>query len=205
VAPSSPESRPSPSGGLRPALTPAPGDTMTPLPGCCASRKIRSPRFQGIAICVSVVGSGIGGGVPGVADAGTSRGRVEGFIARCLLAGRERIDFSGLSPQLRLDERLGHCQGVDHDHWRPARTSATISSEVDPHDRSQALSLATISASVGPAAILDSSPATKATKKESDLPSAGCDSVGWPHRVGGSWPQFSTRRAVVTELFGPIR
>ncbi len=89
------------------------------------------------------------------------RPEVEGFIARCLLTGRDHIDFSGLSPQLKLDERLDHCQGVDHDHWRPARTSATISSEVDPLDRSRALSLATISASVGPAAILDSSPATK--------------------------------------------
>jgi hypothetical protein len=33
----------------------------------------------------------------------------------------------------------------------------------------------------------------------------GCDSVGWPHRDGGRWPHFATRRAVVTELFGPTR
>jgi len=33
----------------------------------------------------------------------------------------------------------------------------------------------------------------------------GCDSVGWPHRVGGSWPHVSTRWAVLTELFGPTR
>src|SRR5690349_9114605 len=32
---------------------------------------------------------------------------------------------------------------------------------------------------------------------------AGRDSVGWPHRDGHSWPHFSTRWAVVTELFGP--
>jgi hypothetical protein len=33
----------------------------------------------------------------------------------------------------------------------------------------------------------------------------GCDSVGWPHRVGAGWPHVSTRWAVVTELFGPTR
>jgi len=33
----------------------------------------------------------------------------------------------------------------------------------------------------------------------------GCDSVGWPHRDGGRWPHFATRRAVVTKLFGPTR
>jgi len=31
----------------------------------------------------------------------------------------------------------------------------------------------------------------------------GCDSVVGPHRVGGKWPQSSTRRAVVTDLSGP--
>ena len=34
---------------------------------------------------------------------------------------------------------------------------------------------------------------------------SGCDSVDWPHRDGGSWPHFATRRAVVTKLFGPTR
>jgi transposase len=33
----------------------------------------------------------------------------------------------------------------------------------------------------------------------------GCDSVDGPHRDGGRWPHLSTRRAVVTELFGPTR
>jgi hypothetical protein len=33
----------------------------------------------------------------------------------------------------------------------------------------------------------------------------GRDSVIWPHRDGGGWPHFATRRAVVTELFGPTR
>lgn len=35
--------------------------------------------------------------------------------------------------------------------------------------------------------------------------SIGRDTVGWPQGDGGSWPHSSTRRAVVTELFGPTR
>jgi len=31
------------------------------------------------------------------------RPEVEAFIARCLVAGRDRIDFSGLPPQLKLE------------------------------------------------------------------------------------------------------
>ena len=45
-----------------------------------------------------------------------------------------------------------------------------------------------------------------ATRRFFPVPwSSGCDSVGWPHRDGGRWPHFATRRAVVTKLFGPTR
>lgn len=49
---SSPGSRPRPSGGLRPALTPAPGAVpwqRAGAPAVRASNKFRSLRFQGIA------------------------------------------------------------------------------------------------------------------------------------------------------------
>ena len=52
VAPSSPASRPSPPGGLRPALTPAPGAVPEETSGTPAAQEIhkfRSLRFQGIA------------------------------------------------------------------------------------------------------------------------------------------------------------
>src|SRR3954451_15426503 len=48
MAPSSPGSRPRPPGGLRPALTPTPGDAHRQRRGA-GSNKPRSPRFQGIA------------------------------------------------------------------------------------------------------------------------------------------------------------
>ena len=50
---SSPASRPSPAGGLRPALTPAAGTTPRLLPGAAAnnfttrSLQLKSPRIQG--------------------------------------------------------------------------------------------------------------------------------------------------------------
>ena len=51
MAPSSPASRPRPPGGLRPALTPAPGDAHRQRPGAAGkgSNKFKSLRFQGIA------------------------------------------------------------------------------------------------------------------------------------------------------------
>ncbi len=51
VAPSSPASRPGPSGGLRPALTPTPGGAAQHRSGAGRSHsdKSRSPRFEGIA------------------------------------------------------------------------------------------------------------------------------------------------------------
>src|SRR3954451_19660867 len=54
MAPSSPGSRPRPPGGLRPALTPAPGDAHRQRRGA-GSNKPRSPRFQGIAKLLSPV------------------------------------------------------------------------------------------------------------------------------------------------------
>jgi hypothetical protein len=41
--------------------------------------------------------------------------------------------------------------------------------------------------------------------KQIDATVPGRDSLGWPHCDGGGWPHLSTRRAVVTELFGPTR
>src|SRR3954453_3744457 len=52
MAPSSPGSRPRPPGGLRPALTPTPGDAHRQRRGA-GSNKPRSPRFQGIATGLS--------------------------------------------------------------------------------------------------------------------------------------------------------
>ena len=57
----------------------------------------------------------------------------------------------------------------------------------------------------------DSGPSPTRTKgqvtsvRREGLEPPGRDSVGWPHREGRSWPHFSTRWAVVTELFGPTR
>jgi hypothetical protein len=51
MTPSSPTSRPRPSGGLRPALTPTPGEAITQRAEArrTPSNKFRSLRFQGIA------------------------------------------------------------------------------------------------------------------------------------------------------------
>ena len=50
------------------------------------------------------------------------RPEVEGFIARCLLPGRDRIDFSEQSPSSSSTSASTIAKGVDHHHWRPART-----------------------------------------------------------------------------------